>query len=313
MLHDSGTFWVTAVIMALAPQIGLSNDRYLVAVEREADGAGVVTLFVDGLQHAKGTSLESPAPELRIEAKSYSKCSATWLAGKRSPGVFIPDDQTQRKGIFIRESSAKDPRGSIALPNEDMTAIWEAISPKDGKNVDVVIVEGDAALVLGTFRKMVDEIRKELAEAKGRNDKKAIASVAVELSVVENIYYLQLLAAKRGVIDKLVKSDPLLSRIPEKIKDAGQKFIAKKIVVQLLNELGEKLGARCLGSYLNIVYEVVRSDELGKDPSEVLRDDKASPEDVELAVMRILRIERNKFNTTELDNAYEEILSRLLR
>ena len=81
-----------------------------------------------------------------IPAKTYTKCSATWMSSKKNSkgqkreGIYLPDDQTGKRGIFIhmgKNASWSD--GCIVCLEEEVLKIWNAITPKNGFNVTVVV------------------------------------------------------------------------------------------------------------------------------------------------------------------------------
>ena len=85
--------------------------------------------------------LENPIP-----AKKYIGCSATHMRTKKNSqdkkreGIYIPDKQTNRRGIFIHMgTNASWSEGCIVIKEKEMLKVWNAIHPKDGGNVTVIV------------------------------------------------------------------------------------------------------------------------------------------------------------------------------
>jgi len=85
--------------------------------------------------------LQNPIPE-----KSYTGCSATHMQtkknskGEKREGVYIPDEQTGRHGIFIHMGTdCSWSEGCIVLEEREMLKIWHSIAPKDAANITVVV------------------------------------------------------------------------------------------------------------------------------------------------------------------------------
>lgn len=81
-----------------------------------------------------------------ITAKTYINCSATRMDKKKNStgtpreGIFLPNDQTNRTGIFIHMgTSAAWSEGCIVVDEQELLKIWNSISPKNAKNVTVKI------------------------------------------------------------------------------------------------------------------------------------------------------------------------------
>ena len=74
-----------------------------------------------------------------IPAGTYKGCSATTMATKKHKSVFIPG-VTGWSGIFIHPgSSSKASAGCIVIKSKEMDKLYDAIDPKDGKNVTVKV------------------------------------------------------------------------------------------------------------------------------------------------------------------------------
>jgi|GEM_PF-1397959 len=87
-----------------------------------------------------------------IAAKTYTGCSATTMATKKNSSggpreaVYLPDAQTGKNGIFIhygKNASWSD--GCIVLVEAEMLKIYNAIAPKNGANVTVVVKDKEQA------------------------------------------------------------------------------------------------------------------------------------------------------------------------
>ena len=117
---------------------------YLIEVERDtATGSGSLSYH-----HGDVTidtpcwyQLKNPIPE-----KRYTGCSATHMCtkknskGERREGIFIPDEQTGRQGIFIHMGTdCSWSEGCIVIEESKMLRIWSSIEPKDESNVTVVV------------------------------------------------------------------------------------------------------------------------------------------------------------------------------
>lgn len=77
----------------------------------------------------------------RIPAGTYSGCSATTMASKKHNSVFIPNVKGW-KGIFIHPGSGpKASDGCVVIKSAEMDKLYDAIEPKDGKNVTVKITD----------------------------------------------------------------------------------------------------------------------------------------------------------------------------
>ena len=76
-----------------------------------------------------------------IPAGTYKGCSATTMATKKHKSVFIPGVKGW-SGIFIHPgTSSKASDGCIAIKPAEMDKLYNAIDPKDGKNVTVKITD----------------------------------------------------------------------------------------------------------------------------------------------------------------------------
>jgi hypothetical protein len=130
---------------------------YQIDITRTAADKGVLVYTKDG-----DKIVDTPCwfdPKVRIPAKTYTGCSATYMARahpKKADGsydwnkvadaswkaIFLPDDQTGHIGIFIhRGTDASWSDGCIIIPYSEVEKIWGSITPKDGKNVTVVVTD----------------------------------------------------------------------------------------------------------------------------------------------------------------------------
>jgi hypothetical protein len=116
---------------------------YSIKVERRArDGT---LSFDSGAAHVSTTcwwDLSKPIP-----AGTYHKCSATKMAtrlnskGNPREGIVIPD-VPGFSGIFIHMGTSPDwSNGCIVIDEDEVLKIWNAITPKDGFNVDVQVID----------------------------------------------------------------------------------------------------------------------------------------------------------------------------
>ncbi len=81
-----------------------------------------------------------------IAAKTYIGCSATHMLtkknsfGKKREGIYLPDKQTNRRGIFIHMgNNAAWSDGCIVIKEQEVLKIWNSIHPKDASNVTVTV------------------------------------------------------------------------------------------------------------------------------------------------------------------------------
>ncbi len=117
---------------------------FLIEVDRN------VTNGTGALKYSSGNvSVDTPCwfeIQNSITAKSYIQCSATHMDKKKNSignpreGIYLPNDQTNRTGIFIHMgTSAAWSEGCIVIEEQELLKIWNSISPKDAKNVTVKI------------------------------------------------------------------------------------------------------------------------------------------------------------------------------
>ncbi len=117
---------------------------YTIEVERKTSkGTGILT-YKHGAVSVNTTcwfELANPIP-----AKRYIGCSATHMQtkknskGQKREGIYLPDEQTKRRGIFIHMgTSSAWSDGCIVIKEKEMLKIWNSIHPKNGRNVTVVV------------------------------------------------------------------------------------------------------------------------------------------------------------------------------
>lgn len=113
---------------------------YKITVKRTdlAKCKGILKFFVDGTVKQETTCWEDPAK--LIAAKTYTGCSTTIMAKKQYESVYLPDEQTGKKGIFIHPgSNPGDSDGCIVCARAVVHYIYITVNPHDGKNVTVEV------------------------------------------------------------------------------------------------------------------------------------------------------------------------------
>lgn len=100
-------------------------------------------------------------PNVKIDAKTYSGCSATWMSNKTDGRVVCPWDPQKRKlreAIFLGTGVPVNGRtsneifihkgldagwsdGCIVAQDNEVWKIWNAITAKDAANITVVVRE----------------------------------------------------------------------------------------------------------------------------------------------------------------------------
>lgn len=91
-------------------------------------------------------------PNVKIASRTYVGCSKTRMKSKKDsvtgelrPGIFLPDavvPGTDNHSIFVHEG--KDPSwsdGCIVLDRDRMMSMWNEISPSDGMNITVKVLD----------------------------------------------------------------------------------------------------------------------------------------------------------------------------
>lgn len=88
-------------------------------------------------------------PDKFIVAKEYTKCYLTRLATKKIPGIYIPNEQTKRDGIFIHQGEGPESsEGCICVSKTDMEMLMTFINHNEN-NITIQIYEADPDLSRG--------------------------------------------------------------------------------------------------------------------------------------------------------------------
>ncbi|MCP4385543.1 MAG: L,D-transpeptidase family protein [Hyphomicrobiales bacterium] len=125
------------------------RSAYTVTVTRTGDDTGKLE-FSSGSVSLNETCYWDPG--VKIASGTYVKCSKTRMKSKKDsvtgelrPGIYLPDavvPGTDNHSIFIHEG--KNPSwsdGCVVLDRERMMEMWNEITPSDGMNVTVKIVD----------------------------------------------------------------------------------------------------------------------------------------------------------------------------
>lgn len=117
---------------------------YIIEIKRDiSKGTGILTYKYDAVSVNTACWFELAYP---IPAKKYIRCSATHMQtkknskGQKREGIYLPDNQTNRRGIFIHmgiNSAWSD--GCIVIKEEEMLKIWNSINPKNAANIAVIV------------------------------------------------------------------------------------------------------------------------------------------------------------------------------
>ncbi len=82
-----------------------------------------------------------------IQEKEYICCSATVMGTNRNSmgqpreAIFLPNNQTNRAGIFIHMGTSPAwSEGCIVIEEEEILRIWNTIHPKNAGNVTVIVM-----------------------------------------------------------------------------------------------------------------------------------------------------------------------------
>jgi len=74
-----------------------------------------------------------------IPAQQYTGCSTTVMATKQFKPVYLPDQQTGKKGIFIHQGSKPEHSdGCIVIAQDKIKTIFDTV-PRDKQNVLVSV------------------------------------------------------------------------------------------------------------------------------------------------------------------------------
>lgn len=97
---------------------------------------GTLRFLVDNVERFVTPCWEDP--DRLIVAKDYHSCSATIMAARQFKSVLLPDDQTDRIGIFIHQGSQPSHSdGCIVCARARVEEIYNTVTPKDAHNVVV--------------------------------------------------------------------------------------------------------------------------------------------------------------------------------
>lgn len=76
-----------------------------------------------------------------IPAKEYTGCSKTTMVEKQKEAIFLPDDQTGKKGIFIHEGRNQLwSDGCICIVHEMMNELIASVSSEKG-SITVLVLQ----------------------------------------------------------------------------------------------------------------------------------------------------------------------------
>lgn len=94
-------------------------------------GEGILTYLKDGAEVFTTQSWENALNF--IPAKSYPGCSKTVMQSKNRPAIFIPDELTGKKGIFIHEGKNQLwSEGCICIEKQFMDQLLNSVSGELG-------------------------------------------------------------------------------------------------------------------------------------------------------------------------------------
>lgn len=117
---------------------------YSIEVTRNlSTGTGTLTFNHAGLVINTKCWFEIKNP---LIPKKYTRCSATHMSSKKNSlgqpreGIYLPNSQTNRQGIFIHMgNSAAWSEGCVVIKETELLKIWQAITPKNSENITVII------------------------------------------------------------------------------------------------------------------------------------------------------------------------------
>lgn len=113
-------------------------SSYSIKVQRSGASNGTLTFSVDNRVVFTTPCWEDA--DKRIPAKTYTGCSATLMASKGYQAVYLPDDQTGRRGIFVHQGTSPNwSEGCIVCAPDKMRKIYETV-PHNCHNVTVTVV-----------------------------------------------------------------------------------------------------------------------------------------------------------------------------
>jgi len=119
--------------------------QYSIKVVRHlSKGTGTLTFIYGDITINTKCWFEIKNPLL---AKTYTRCSATHMMNKRNSmgqpreAIYLPNEQTNRKGIFIHMGNSPAwSEGCIVIKEPELLNIWNAITPKNSKNVTITVI-----------------------------------------------------------------------------------------------------------------------------------------------------------------------------
>jgi hypothetical protein len=110
---------------------------YKIVVHRWTSDSGRLSFYVD--DELKFATSCWWAADNRIDAKTYTGCSTTLMAKKGYKSVYLPDEQTGKKGIFIHQGAGpQHSDGCIVCAKKKVEQIYNTV-PRNGQNLTVVV------------------------------------------------------------------------------------------------------------------------------------------------------------------------------
>lgn len=106
---------------------------YLIKVKRTdlMSGNGTISLFHQNKEVFNSHCFEHAGA--RIPARTYVNCSKTTMSERGWPAIYIPDDQTNRKGIFIHKGDSQSwSEGCICVPVSEIDNLLNLLPSKVG-------------------------------------------------------------------------------------------------------------------------------------------------------------------------------------
>lgn len=128
------------------PAAGVDRSRsapYEIVIRRTGKDSGTLAFYVreDGQLNKKFETRCWWDPKNVIPAKTYTGCSTTTMKMKKHHAVYLPDEQTGKKGIFIHPgASPKDSTGCIVIAKDKIEAIYRTV-PRNEKNITVKVID----------------------------------------------------------------------------------------------------------------------------------------------------------------------------
>ena len=111
--------------------------HYRIEVKRAGGSNGTLTFF-EGTRKVFSTPCWED-PERRVGARTYTGCSTTLMSSKGYPSVYLPDEQTRRRGIFVHKGTSPEwSDGCIVCAPRRMQEIYDTV-PRNGRNVTVTV------------------------------------------------------------------------------------------------------------------------------------------------------------------------------